>query len=210
MHGPDPVRDTDPTAPREQAGDDLVRIRAVAPGCELHLAAGRRQGGERPFELGDDERGIPIGSQDQHGRPFEGRRVVPTQVGEIRRRADDHGTEPLLRRAGGRPGHPFRGALASVHQSFKRICRGTTWNVTGVVPSTEPSATTGSGSGPSTRRVSRARNSLIPGSGTWSPWRNILGRSRYASDFGPVNTRASSTPSPGNDRGDRRTPPSAN
>ena len=178
MDRPDPVRDTDPTAPREQAGDDLVRIRAVAPGREFHVAAGRRHVGERAFELGDDERGIPIGSQDENRRPFEGRRVVPTQVGEIRRRADDHGTEPLLRRAGGRAGHPFRGALASVHQSFKRICRGTTWNVTGVVPSTEPSATTGSGRGPLIRRATRARSSLIPGSGTWSPCRKILGRSR--------------------------------
>ena len=60
---------------QQQASDDLVWIRAVAPGRELHPTAGRRQGGERPFELRDDERGIPIGSQDQHGRPLEGRRL---------------------------------------------------------------------------------------------------------------------------------------
>src|SRR5439155_4208817 len=180
------------------------------PRREVHLAPASRNGGERPFELRDDEGGFAVGPQHEDGRAFERRRVVPAQVGQVGRRADHDGTEPIVRRARGGAGHPFCRALASVHQSFSWICRGTTWNVTGVVPSTEPSATTGSRLGPSIRRVKRARSSLIPGSGTWSPCRNILGKSRYASDFGPVNTSASSTPSPGKDRGDRRKPPSAN
>src|SRR5438132_997604 len=207
MDRPQPVARGDPAPRRKQGGRRPVRIGTVLPAHEVEESAGRRRGREGTLELGDDECGIRLRTQDEERRSLQRRCVVPGQVHHVWRRGHDDGTETPRRGLGRDAIHAIRVPVA---HNFTRICWGTTWNVAGVVPIISPSATIGSGRSASTATRTFACSSVMSGSGTWSPCRNILGSIVYAFDRAPWKTSASMTPSPGNERGDRRTPPAVN
>ena len=177
VRAPDAVPDGDPAAGRQPAGHDGVRILAVSPPHDLEPAGARRVERERTLEHRHEQSRGRARYQRQQRRPLERHRPVAHQVGEVGRRGDDQRVEITLLQQGQGGRNPA--PVVRAHgQTFNRICWGTTWKVTGVVPSGWPSATTGSARGDATSIFSLARSSLMFGSGKWSPWRKILGSMR--------------------------------
>src|SRR4051812_22924594 len=210
MRAPDPLADEHRAASGDARGDRRVRVLVVTPPDELDRVGGRRLLRERQLQRRHDQRRRAIDGDHEHGRSFQRHRLVADQIPKVRRGRDHDGGSARVPEPGRCVAQPTAVVRRQHRQTFNRICCGTIWKVTGVVPRRWPSATTGRVRRDVISICSLACTSVIDGSGTWSPCRKIRGSNRYAFDFGPVNTSPSSTPSPGNDRGDNRIPPSVN
>ncbi len=164
MGRPHPIPHPQLRGGRNHASDELVRVLPVAPPHDLEPATHRRVERPRALELGNHQHRVVGGPHDQQRQPLERRRIVARQVHEIRRgRQEESGQPGLVRR---RPRAPE--ALLVPH-SFIRIRWGITWKVAGVVPSTSPSASMGSGRSASIFTAALARSSSMWSLGMWSP-----------------------------------------
>ena len=141
------IRSPTKTGPR--AGDprrhDRVRVLIVSPIEQLEVTGRGRRGGERPLQRSARAGRARLGRDHEHGRALERHRLVPDQVARSGDGATSNAPPPASASRLAAPRRRPRSIAASTAQTLRRICCGTTWNVTGVVPSANPSATTGSG-----------------------------------------------------------------
>ncbi len=120
-----------------------------------------------PLQLRDEQDGLPAGDEHEERQALEGRRVVPAEVPEVGRRAHEGGGEPPVPDGSQRSADPVQEAI--VHQIFIWIGWEITSTVSGVVPTSSPSASTGSARSASMVARTRDRISTMCGCGTWSP-----------------------------------------
>ncbi len=100
--GPRPVADRHPAGRADQPGDDGDRVFGLAPGPQGEHVGPLGDTGR--LQLGDDQRGVAVAGQDQHGQPLERHGRVAGQVGQVRADGQQRDVDSDLGHAGPDPG----------------------------------------------------------------------------------------------------------